>query len=72
MKQVLYIDAQREGYDIGQIHSTMTVSELISYLEQFDENTPVYLRHDGGYTYGGINWNSFADGEIGSEDTDEE
>ena len=72
MKQVLYIDAQREGYAIGQIHSTMTVAELISYLEQFDEDTPVYLRHDGGYTYGGINWNSFADGEIGGEDTDED
>ena len=72
MKQVLYIDAGREGYGIDQIHSTMTVAELISCLEQFDEDTPVYLRHDGGYTYGGINWNSFADEEIGGENTDED
>ena len=72
MKQVLYIDAERPGYSIDQIHSTMTAGELMNYLEQFDEDTPVYLRHDGGYTYGGINWNSFADGKIGGEDTDEE
>ena len=72
MKQVLYIDAERTGYSIDQIHSTMTAGELMNYLEQFDEDTPVYLRHDGGYTYGGINWNSFADGKIGGEDTDEE
>ncbi|MEA4896880.1 MAG: hypothetical protein VB115_01420 [Christensenellaceae bacterium] len=67
MKQVLYIDAEREGYGIDQIRNTMTVGELIGYLEQFDEDTPVYLRHDRGYTYGGINWNSFED-----EDHDEE
>ena len=68
MKQVLYIDAQREGYAVGQIHSTMTVAEFMNYLEQFDEDTPVYLRHDGGYTYGGISWNSFADEEIEDEE----
>ena len=63
MKQVLYINAEREGYAIDQIHNTMTVGDLISYLEQFDEDTPVYLKHDNGYTYGGIKWNSFEDGE---------
>ena len=70
MKQVLYINAQREGYSIGQIRSTMTVGEFIAYLEQFDEDTSVYLKHDGGYTYGGINWNSFEDEER-DEDTGE-
>ena len=44
MKQVLYIDAERTGYSIDQIHSTMTAGELISYLEQFDEDTPVCSR----------------------------
>ena len=72
MKQVLYIDAGRDGYGIDQIHSTMTVAELMSYLEQFDEDTSVYLRHDGGYTYGGIGWNSFSDEEIDGEDNAEE
>lgn len=71
MKQVLYIDAHREGYGIDQIRETMTVGELIGYLEQFDEDTPIYLRHDRGYTYGGINWNSFEDAEVGEEGEEE-
>ena len=53
-KQVLLIEAQREGYALNQITSTMTVGELIAYLEQYDEDVKVYLSHDGGYTYGGI------------------
>lgn len=53
-KQVLKIEAKREGYTLNQVTRTMTVGELISYLEQFDEDTKVYLSHDGGYTYGGI------------------
>lgn len=61
MAKVLYINAQREGYGIDQIRHTMTVGELIRYLEDFDEDTPVYLKHDNGYTYGGIRWNSFED-----------
>ncbi len=68
MAQVLFINAEREGYGIDQIRHTMTVSELIGYLEQFDEDTPVYLKHDGGYTYGGIRWEHFEEGE----DTEEE
>ena len=48
MKQVLYIDAQREGYAIDQVRQTMTAGELICYLEQFDEDAQVFLRHDGG------------------------
>ena len=54
----LIIEANREGYAIDQIRRTMTVGELISMLEQYDEDTPVYLGHDrqsyGFYTYGGI------------------
>lgn len=66
MKRVLYIAAQREGYGIDQIRHTMTVRDLIDYLEQFDEAAQVYLRHDGGYTYGGITPYCF------EEDTPEE
>ena len=52
----LFINAQRTGYSPCQIQHTMTVGELIAVLEEFDEDTPVFLKHDGGYTYGGINW----------------
>ena len=44
----------REGYGIDQIRRTMTAGELINFLAQYDEDTPVYLSFDNGYTYGGI------------------
>ena len=50
----LYINANRTGYAPDQIRHTMTVGELIDALREFDEDAQVYLRHDGGYTYGGI------------------
>ena len=52
----LYINANRTGYAPDQFRSTMTVAELIAALEEFPEDAPVYLRHDNGYTYGGITW----------------
>ena len=48
---------------------TLTVGELGDALREFDEDAQVYLRHDGGYTYGGITWTDFEeDYEDGSED----
>ena len=52
----LFINAHRAGYAPEQIQHTMTVGELIAALEEFDEDTLVFLKHDGGYTYGGISW----------------
>ena len=49
----------REGYGIDQIRKTMTVGELIAFLEDYDEDTPIYLSFDNGYTYGGITENRF-------------
>ena len=64
----LYINAHRTGYAPEQIRHTMTVAELIAALEEFPEDAPVYLKHDNGYTYGGINWNDLE--EDWSEDED--
>ena len=73
MAHALFINAERQGYAIDQIRNTMTVGELISYLEQFEEDTPVYLKHDRGYTYGAITWNSFEDETLdGDSDPGEE
>ena len=63
----LYINANRAGYAPDQIRNTMTVGELIAALGAFDEDTPVYLRHDGGYTYGGITEGRFEE-DYGEED----
>ena len=50
----LILNAMPEGYAINQIRSTMTVSELRDFLKNYEDETPVYLSFDNGYTYGGI------------------
>lgn len=48
----------------------MTVGEMIDVLSQYDEDTPVYLSFDNGYTYGGITEERFE--EDYGEDNDDE
>lgn len=50
----VYIDSRRDGYSPRQCHDTMTVGELIDILSQYDEDQPVYIRNDNGYTYGSV------------------
>ena len=50
----LFINSKREGYSIDQCGRTLTVAELIDILSAFDEDTLVYIRNDGGYTYGSV------------------
>lgn len=50
----LFINGNRNGYGPEQCGRTMTVGELIELLSEIDEDRPVYLRNDGGYTYGSI------------------
>lgn len=54
MAKALYIEGNRNGYDIDQCGRTLTVGELIDLLSEYDEDRPVYLRNDNGYTYGNI------------------
>ena len=51
---VLTIEAHRDGYSVDQVYETMTVGDLIYELENYSEDTPVYISNDRGYTYGGI------------------
>lgn len=56
-KEVLIIEANREGYSIEQAENertAITVGELISLLEDFDEDTKIYISNDKGYTYGSV------------------
>ena len=64
MKKLIIL-AQRESYGVNDVR-TMTVAELREALEEFDDDAPVILSHDSGYTYGGIRWNTM------EEDEDEE
>lgn len=62
----LFIEGRREGYAVEQIDRTMTVGDLIAFLEDYDEDTEIYLKNDNGYTYGSITESSF------EEDYDED
>ena len=64
----LFINANRAGYSPDQVRRTMTVAELIAALEEFDPDSPVYLKHDGGYTYGGITPFDLEDGTDAEEE----
>jgi hypothetical protein len=55
----LILSTLREGYGTDQVRTTMTVGELIAFLEDYDEDTPVFLSFDNGYTYGGITEDRF-------------
>lgn len=49
----LIINAMRESYGKDDLR-TMTVGELKSLLEDYDDDAEIVLSHDSGYTYGGI------------------
>lgn len=61
-KNYLKLETHRNGYSVDQCGRTLTVGELIDYLSQWDDETPIYYSNDNGYTYGSINF----------EDIDEE
>lgn len=61
----LIIMAMRESYGKDDLR-TMTVRELREALEEFDDDMPVILSHDSGYTYGGIRY------DLMEEEEDEE
>ena len=40
----------------------LTVHNLDKIMDGNLDETPVYLKHDGGYTYGGITWDDLEEG----------
>jgi hypothetical protein len=54
MKKMIYIDGKRNGYSPDQCGRTLTVQDLMDILEGFDPEATVFIRNDGGYTYGSI------------------
>lgn len=63
----LTLNTMREGYGIDQVRETMTVGELMNFLAQYDDDTPVFLSFDNGYTYGGITEQRFEE-DYGTEE----
>lgn len=70
-KWVLTIEGRRDGYSPEQIERTMTVGELIRYLEDFGEDELVMLDNDNGYTYGSITASSFEERRFEFDTEDE-
>ena len=66
----LILSTTREGYGTDQIRRTMTAGELVEFLSDYDEDMPVYLSFDNGYTYGGIKEGNFE--EIYDEEEEDE
>ena len=66
--RVVYIEGRRNGYGPDQCGKTMTVRELIDFLEMFDEEAKVYLKNDNGYTYGSVTESSFEEDSTEDEE----
>ena len=74
-KEVLIIEANREGYSIEQAENertAITVGELMRLLEDFDEDTKIYISNDRGYTYGSVTERRINEDWIESEDEEDE
>ena len=69
---MLIINAKRNGYSPDQCGNTMTVGELMNYLEDFDLDEKIYLSHDRGYTYGSISYGDFNERNEMDEEPDED
>ena len=69
---VLTIEAHRDGYSVDQVYETMTVGDLIYELENYSEDTPVYISNDRGYTYGGISEDDLSLKYVEEEEEEEE
>ena len=76
----LFIDGKRSGYSPDQCPETMTVGQLRYILNEavkwgdLDDDTPVYISNDNGYTYGELSTyysdGSFKIGETWDEDSE--
>ena len=53
-EQRVIISTRKDGYSLRQIRNTMNVGELKALLEEFNDDSPIYLSFDDGYTYGGL------------------
>lgn len=58
-KYAIIFEATRTDYAVSQTanrQTTMTVGTLISYLETLEEDDLVILSHDGGRTFGTLQY----------------
>lgn len=51
----LKIETSRDAYSVKDVmRNAMTAGELMEILSEYEEETPIILSFDNGYTYGNI------------------
>lgn len=70
-KEFVVLSATRKAYSLDQVEGTMTVGELIAFLEGYDQNLPVCISNDNGYSYGAVRSNLFHKRMAENEETEE-
>ena len=63
----IFLNTKKSGYSTDQCGKTLTVGELIEFLEGFDPESKIFFKNDNGYTFGSIR-----DSDIEEEEDDEE
>lgn len=61
-------EAIREGYSKSQVGNPLTVGELKAFLEDYTDETLIFLSHDNGYTYGTLRLNEVEESDEIEED----
>lgn len=71
--ECVIIETNRAGYSKKDVvDRTLTVGELIEVLEDYDEDSPVILSFDHGYTYGPIREGYFDTDYLEDEEEDDD
>lgn len=65
---VITFEVEREGYTRGQVYAPITVGELKNFLEDYNDDTLIFLSHDRGYTYGTLRLSEVEESQEVEED----
>ena len=57
--KALILNTSNDAYSPKDVRITLTAGELRAFLEDYDDETPIILGFDNGYTYGGFLYESF-------------
>jgi len=68
-KTILLLETHHDDYSVNRIKDyTMTVGELLEILSQYNDDTPIALSNDGGYTYGKIGEDDITEEELDEDE----
>lgn len=68
MKKVLFFETEAHAYAPEDCTNTMTVGELLYFLDQYEDDTLIMFSNDNGYTYGRVFESDIREDEIDEDD----